>query len=549
MRSWIAAAAVALLAASMPAAQAAPYWAPGTGAAPDTHHYTICDMVRQFCYDLGMELVTPVLHEQQPYWVVRADMLILAGFPPDMEYPRGFVHEPWRMAGDPYLDIDLLDDSLPPGIPAMTFVLLYDGTAAHSPFVDHSRTLADSMADTIFGMDHIMAGGGPVRVGERWGDAVVAGSVDGLYVVEYVGEGSASWLIDPAKPMPLAGTYRADRYDPHVGHSSWFYADRSHMEILLGVYERAAVDVSGPDHMMRAGTLAGMTWSSDTYQVVSLSTSPDRATIRGLASGPGELHVVMPAFGGSYTFWQDGAMLEAEYGVAGGVLSAQIRHGSGSDIAIHAIPDDICTGDCLEGLVVRAWDGPAAIVYGNGFHGSVRMSLASGDPGGVAPSLCPPGSAVTVDFDTMEPRRATPALPHATTYESVLDVSISRDGSTIRAEASGGPAALTLRMPAMLGHVTYAANGSAAEPLAESRYHDTVTATLQHPGGTVSYVASADGPTAWKGGLALPPPADRTGAVWCGQSEPVNAAVIRDSGLNRQDCGVTKYDGGWNIWC
>ena len=543
MRGWIAV--VALLAASAPAAQAA-YWEPGTGAAPDTHRYTICDTVRQFCHDLGLEFIAPVLHEQRPYWVVRADMTILAGFPPDMEYPHGFMHEPWRITGEPYHDMDLLDDSLPPGIPAMTFVLLYDGVM-HSPFVDHSRTLADSLADTIFGLDHI-AGGGPVRVGEAWGEAVVAGSVDGLYVVEYVGEGSASFLIDPAKPMPLAGIYRADRYDPHVGHSSWFHADRKHMEILLGLYERAAIDVSGPDHVMRAGTLAGMTWSSDTYQVVSLSTSPDRAAIRGLASGNGELHIVMPAFGGSYAFWQDGAMLEAIYDVAGGVLSANIPHGSG-DITIHAIPDDICTGDCLEGLVVRAWDGPAAIVYGNGFHGSVRMSLVSGDPDGVAPSLCPPGSTVTVDFDTMEPRRAPLALPYTTTYESALDVSIYREGPTIHAEASGEPAALTLRMPAMAGNVSYMANGSLAEPLAESRYHDTVTATLQHPGGTVSYVASADGPTAWKSGLAIPPPAGRTGAVWCGMAGPVNDMVIRDSGVNRQDCGVTKFDGGWNVWC
>ena len=551
MRSvWVAAAPVIIMmvAAMAPVAAHAAYWGPGTGTAPETHQFTICDTIRQVCYDAGLEFIVAVLHEQTPYWVVRADMTVLAGFPPGMEYPAGFVAEPWRITGEPLHDLELLADSLPPGIPTSTYALLYDGTM-HAPFVDQSRTLVDSLDDTIFGLNGLMDGPGLVRVGEQWGELVVTESVDGLYyLAEYVGEGSASFLVDPAKPIPVAGIYRADRYDPHIVSSMWFYADAEHMEMLLGLYDRSTVDVSGPDNVMRAGTLSGLSWSSDTFQVQSLTSSPDRATIRGISSGDGTIQVVMPAFGGSYTFWQDGSLLPAEYDVAGGVLSATIVHGEG-DITIHSIPDDVCTGDCLEDLVVRAWSGSSAIVYGGGFHGAVRMSMAPGDPDGVAQSLCPPGSTVTVDFDIMEPRRTTLTLPYATTYESNLNVSMAREGSTIRVAAAGDPGALTLRMPAMTGNVTYVADGQPINPLAESSWHDTVTATLEHSGGTAEYVIASDGPTAWKGGLAIPPPVDRTGAVWCGMAEPVNAAVIRDTGVNRQDCGVTKFDGGWNVWC
>lgn len=550
MRSvWVAAApVVAMVAVLVPAGANAAYWGPGSGAAPETHSFTICDTIRQVCYEADLEFIVSVLHEQTPYWVVRADMTILAGFPPGMVPPAGVVAEPYRINGEPLHDMDLLDDSVPPGIPASTYALLYDGKM-HSPFVDQSRTLVDSLGDTLFGLNDLMNGSGLVRVGETWGEVVVIESIDGLYyLVEYVGEGSASFLVDPFRPIPVAGIYRADRYDPHIGSSMWFYAEREHMEMLLGLYERAGVDVSGPDNVMRAGTLSGLSWSSDTYQVQSLTTAPDQAVIRGHASSGGTLQVVMPAFGGSYTFWQDGTLLPAEYEVAGGVLSARIVHGEG-EITIHSIPDDVCTGDCLDGLVVRAWSGSSAIVYGGGFHGAVRMSMASGDPDGVAALLCPPGSAVTVDFDVMEHRRVVQALPYATTYESNLDVSMTRDGSAIRVAASGEPAALTLRMPAMTGKITYTAGGLPIEPLAESTWYDTVTATLEHSGGAVEYVINADGPTAWKGGLAIPPPTDRTGAIWCGMAEPVNAAVIRDAGVNRQDCGVTKFDRGWNVWC
>ena len=275
-----------LLAVLAPVAAHAAYWEPGTGAAPETHYYTICDTIRQFCYNADLEFVVPVLHGQTPYWVIRADMTILAGFPPNMEYPHGFVAEPWRITGEPVHDMDLLGDLPPAGIPASTYVMLYDGVM-RSPFVDQSRTLADSLHDTIFGINGMMDGPGTVRVGESWGSMVVTGTVEGLYTVEYVGEGSASFLVDPSKPMPLAGVYNADRYDPYVGDSMWFHAGTQYMDTLLGVGGPAPVDVSGPDGAMRAGTLAGLSWTSDTYQVLSLTTSPDRATIRGHASGPG----------------------------------------------------------------------------------------------------------------------------------------------------------------------------------------------------------------------------------------------------------------------
>lgn len=545
MRSLLIAAII--VAVMAPAVAHATYWEPGTGTAPETHYYTVCDTIRQFCYDADLEFVIPVLHEHTPYWVVRADLTVLAGFPPDMEYPQGFVHQPWQITGEPHHDMELLGDSLPAGIPTSTYVLLYDGVA-HSPFVDQSRTLVGSLEDTVFGINDLMDGSGLVRVGERWGKMVVTGSTDGLYVVEYLGEGSAAFLIDPAKPMPLAGIYRADRYDPHVSNSMWFHAGAEYMDALLGMGGSGTVDVSGPDDVMRAGTLAGLSWTSDTYRVTSLTTAPDRAVIRGHASGPGELHIVMPAFGSEYTFWQGNSTIPAEYEVAGGVLSAYVSHGSG-DITIHSIPDDTCTNNCLEGLVVRAWDGPTAIVYGNGFHGAVRLSMAAGDPNGMAASTCPPGRSVTVDFDVMESRRPSISLPYTTTYESVLDVSMSRSGSTITVEASGGPAALTLRIPAMSGNVEYVVDGEPMRPLAESSWYDTITATLEHAGGNATYVVAADGPTAWRDGLAIPPPVDRTGAVWCGMAEPVNAAVVRDAGINRQDCGITQFDGGWNVWC
>lgn len=545
MRRILMMAALALVLA--PAAAQAAYWEPGTGAVPETHNYTICDTIRQFCYDASLEFIVAVLHEHQPYWVVRADMTILAGFPPGMEYPSDFVAEPWTITGEPIHDMGLLGDSLPLGIPSSTYALLYDGNL-HSPFVDQSRMVVDSLADTLLGLNRLMDGSGLVRIGESWGEVVVIESVDGLYLVEYVGEGGASFLVDPDQPLPLAGIYRADRYDPYVRSSMWFYSGVEHMEILLGIYDGAAIEVSGPDDVMRAGTLSGLTWSSETYQLQSFSTTPDTAVLEGHASEAGILSVVMPAFGSSYTFWQDGSMVPAEYDVTGGVLSADITHGTG-DITIHSIPDDVCTGDCLEGLVVRAWSGPSAVVYGGGFHGSVRMSMVSGDPNGVAPAMCPAGSVVTVDFDVADARRTTLVLPHATTYESNLNVTIIREGSTITVAAEGNPSALTLRMPAMAGKVTYWLDGHQLEPLAESSWYDTVTATLEHVGGSAEYVVNADGPTAWWGGLAIPAPVDRTGAIWCGMAEPVNAAVIRDAGVNRQDCGTTKFDGGWSVWC
>lgn len=530
-----------------PAAAHAAYWEPGIGAAPETHHYTICDTVRQFCYNADLEFLAPVLHEYAPYWVVRADMTVLAGFPPGMEYPRGFVADPWCIIGEPRRDMELLDDLPPAGIPAFAYVFLYD-TMMRAPFVDESRVLADSLEDAIFAMNGMIDGPGKARVGESWGNLVVTGYADGLYTVEYVGEGSAAFLLDPSKPMPLAGVYRADRYDPYVGDPIWFHAGVEYMDALLGAGGSAPVEVSDPDYVMRTGTPAGLSWTSDTYRVSSLTTSPDHIVIRGHASGPGDLRIVMPAFGSQYTFWQEGAAVPAEYGVAGGVLSARIPHGIG-DIAIHSVPDDVCTGDCLEDLAVRAWDGPIAIVYGGGFHGSVRLSMAAGDPNGVAASLYPPGRTVTVDFDMTDAGRQPIILPHATTHESILDVSVRRSGSTVTADVYGDPAALTLRMPTMTENVAYTVDGAPAAPLAESSRFDTVTATLEHAGGNATYTATADGPSAWRDGLAIPPPVARTGAIWCGMAEPVNAAVIRDAGVNRQDCGVTKFDGGGNAWC
>lgn len=536
-----------LLVVITPAMAQAIYWEPGAGASPEIYQYVICDTQRQVCYDAAMEFLVPVLHGQKPYWIVQADMTIIAGSPPGMIYPAGYVAEPWRITGEPIQDIELLDDSLPPGIPTSTYTLLYDGVT-HSPFIDHSRILVDSLGDTVFGMNELVGGGGLVRLGERWGESIVYGSADGLYVVRYVGAGSASFLIDPAKPMPVAGIYSADRYDPYVSASMWFYAERHHMDILLGIYDEGTVDVSGPDDAMRAGTLEGLSWTSETYQVQSLTTTPDTATIRGTASGNGTIHVVMPAFGGSYTFWQDGSQIPANYTVAGGVLSALMYHDTGH-ITIHAIPNDICVGDCLGGVIVRAWHGPSALVYGGGYNGAVRLSMVPGDPNGVAASICPPGSEVTINFDVIPSRHDTPTLPYVTTYESALDISMSREGQIIWLDASGEPAAITLRMPAMVGDITYEADGVPLTPLAESIWYDTVTATIQHMGGNVTYVVHSDGPTAWKSGLAISPPAERTGVVWCGMSEPVNAAVIRDAGINRQDCGVTRFSGGWNVWC
>ena len=119
----------------------------------------------------------------------------------------------------------------------------------------------------------------------------------------------------------------------------------------------------------------------------------------------------------------------------------------------------------------------------------------------------------------------------------------------VTVDVSGDPAALTLRMPAMTGNMTYAADGAHIIPLAESSWHDTTTATLEHAGGNVTYAVTADGPSVWRDGLAIPSPVAHTGVVWCGMAEPVNAAVIRDAGVNRQDCGITKFDGRWNVWC
>lgn len=526
----------------IPTISYAAYWEPGTAATPDVYYYTICDTIRQFCYNVDLEFLVPILHQQTPYWVVAADMTILAGFPHGMEYPRGLVAQPWRITGDPSHDMELLADLPAAGIPTYSYILLYDGVT-HPPFTDQSHTLVGSLEDTIFGINDIMAGAGIVRIGESWGDMVVAEHVDGLYIIQYAGQGSAMFLVDPTRPIPLAGIYIADRYDPHIRDSMWFHAGIQYMDILLDAGVYSVVDVSGPDDVMRAGTLAGLSWVSDTFQVSSLTTSPDSVTIYGHASESGDIDIVMPAFGSRYTFWQGGDIIPAEYVVAGGVLSADITHDIG-DITIYSIPDNICTGNCLEGLVVRAWDGPTAIIYGSGWHGSVRLSMAAGDPNGVAASVCPPGSIVTVDFDVIEPRRQAIALPYITTYESVLDVDIHRVGSKITIQTAGEPAAITLYMPAMTGNITYD-----IEPLVASIYHDTVTATIQHVGGDASYVISSDGPSAWRDGLAIPPPTSNTGVIWCGGAEPVNAMVIRDAGINQQDCGITKFGRGWNVWC
>lgn len=58
--------------------------------------------------------------------------------------------------------------------------------------------------------------------------------VDGLYAVEYVGEGSAALMLDPSKPMPPAGVYRADRYDPYVSDLMWFHTGMECMDAPLG---------------------------------------------------------------------------------------------------------------------------------------------------------------------------------------------------------------------------------------------------------------------------------------------------------------------------
>ena len=532
----------------VPACAYASYWEPGQGATQQTYRYTICDTIRHACYDASLEFVTHVVHGGEPYWVVRADMTILAGFPPGMEYPRGYEPLPWRITGDPVHDMELLEDSLPPGIPSYTFILLYDGIL-HAPFVDESRMLADSLHDTIFGLNDMMDGAGILRVGGMWGEAVVMEMVDGMFVVRYDGEGEVVFLVDPDTPIPLAGIYKADRYDPRVSSTMWFYGDMGHMDIILEQSSYGTVDVSGPDDVMRTGTLSGMTWTSDTYTVHSATISNDYATIRGHADTPGVINVVMPAFGSSYTFWQNGTIIPATYHTAEGVLTAHISHDTG-DITIHAIPDGVCTGECVRDVVVRAWSGPSAIVYGSGFHGAVRMSLVPGDPNMIAPSVCPAGSVVTVDFDVMEPLHTIMALPYVTTYESdIHDIVVTREGSRLDASVSGESGSFTLRMPAMTGHVSYYGDGMPITPEAQSTYHDTVTATIRHSGGNASYVVQADGPSAWGSGLSLAPPAARTGAVWCGMSEPVNAMVIRDTGVGLRDCGVSKFDGGWNAWC
>lgn len=540
---------LAVIGICMPLAAHGAYWEPGTGAAPETHAYTICDTLRQYCYYAELEFIAPVLHNQTPYWVVRADHTILAGLPtempPDVAFPPDTAFE---ITGDPVHDIPLLDDSAPPGIPTRTYVLLYSDMM-HTPFVDYSRTVADSLNDVLFGINDFLDGPGVVRVGEVWGDVAVMESVDGLYIIQYVGEGSARFLVDRDRPIPLAGVYVADRYDPHIQNSFWFYSEKRYMDMLYGIQDGVGVDVSGPDNVMRAGTLSGVSWSSDTYQVQSISRSYNTAAIRGVSDGGGILHIVMPAFGGTFTFWQGNTMLDATYDVVGGVLSATITHHTSDMITIHSIPNDMCTGDCIQDMVVRAWDGATGIVYGNGFHGAVRMSLVSGDPDNVAAAICPPGSVVTVDFDVIHSSYAPLVIPYATTYESVLDVDITREGSTIHVDATGEPAAITLRMPAMIGNITYMADGTVLEPLVSSTYHDVVTATIQHVGDAMQYTISADGPTAWDAGLAIPPPVSRTGAIWCGMAEPVNAAMIRHGGVSRADCGLTKFDGGWNVWC
>lgn len=517
------------------------YWEPGVGAAPQTHSYTVCDTQRQFCYYTELEFITPVLHGQVPYWVVRADYTVLAGVPHNMPFA---LDAPFDVTGDPVHDIPLLYDAAPTGIPTMSYVLLYDGMM-HAPFTDQSRIIMDSLNDVLFGLNDFLDGPVPLRVGETWGDVAVTHSINGLFIIQYVGEGMARFLIDPQGPLPLAGVYTPNRYDPHVQNAMWFTDDEQSMNLLRGTLNDTGVDYTGPDDVMRAGTLAGLTWTSDTYTVQSISTTQNTAVIRGLSVGNGTLDIVMPAFGGSYTFWQGDTKLDATYDVTGGVLSGVIHHVSGEDIIIHVIPDDICTGDCIQDLVVRAWDGPTGIVYGSGFHGAVRMSLVPGDPDGVAPALCPPGSSVTVDFDVMEPPYTQLALPYTTTYESVLEVGMHRQDSTIQVQAVGEPAAITLRMPAMIGNISY----TPTEPLASYTTHDTVTSIIQHDGGETLYTIQADGPSAWGTGLSIPPPESRTGVIWCGMASPVNAAIIQDTGVYRPDCGTTKFGGGWNVWC
>ncbi len=539
-------AAIIMVIVIIPGMAHALYWEPGTGATHDTYVYTICDTTRQLCYDASLDFLTSVLHYNKPYWIVQAQMTIMAGFLQDMDYPN-YIPERFIMTGDPIIDLELLEDSIPPGIPTQTYILLYDGTLK-APFIDQSRMFVGSLEDTILAINDFMDGPGIVKVGEMWGDVIVLEGNNDLYMVEYSGEGSAAFLIDITQPIPLAGIFKADRYDPFVDASMWFYSDRSHLDMLLGMQDESVIDISGPDNIMQAGTLSGLSWSSQTYRVESYSTTPGKAIIRGHSIEPGILDVVMPAFGSKYTFWQNGHPIETTYTVTGGVLSATIPHNDG-DIIIHMIPNDTCTGDCLEDLILRAWDGPTALVYGSGFHGSIRMSLVSGDPHMVAPTVCPPGSTVTVDFDVMETRRPPLILPYVTTFESNLDVSLNRDGSTIRVIATGEPAILTLRMPAMMGNLIYTSNGTLLEPLAQSLYHDTITATLDHPGGTIQYMVESDGPSAWKSGLAIPSPVERTGVIWCGTSTPVNHGVIEQSGVNRQDCGVTKFVRGWNVWC
>lgn len=116
-------------------------------------------------------------------------------------------------------------------------------------------------------------------------------------------------------------------------------------------------------------------------------------------------------------------MPESGYDAARIILSPTVMYHTG-DIIIHAIPDELWTGDCLRGLV-RSWSGPSAMVYGGGFHGIIRMSLASGYPVGAAPSLSPPGSAVTANFATIKSGLPALALPYAAPCEPGPAVSVT----------------------------------------------------------------------------------------------------------------------------
>ena len=541
----------------LPASAFAATWSPGTNTSNEIYSYVICDTIRTVCYETNLEFLRAVLHDETVYWLVIADMNVLAGLPYSMESNKNDITpQPWVINGDPTHDINILKNAIPVGIPEQVYVFLFDNMF-YTPFLDESRILHDSIHDTILGIDTMMTGPGIVKKGEYWGNNLIVKDVVGeLLIVEYGDAGSASFLIDPTKPFPLAGIYEADRHDPLVDADMWFYDKPQHMEILLGIFENTRVDLSGPTNILKSGTLDRTKWSSDTYNIQSITTQYDKVVIRGsIPEGVqgGTLRIVMPAFGDTYTFRQGNSVINGEYHISGGVLTANIQHGNVGDIIIYSVPSNVCTGECLQNVIIRAWDdsSPTAVVYGGGFHGSIRLTMTASDPNNIASTLCPVGSVVSVDLDDIQGYGSSFTLPYTTTYETSLqNITMTRNGNTVSGTIYGEESFVTFRIPAMLGNIKYMINDSIITPNAETKWYDILRTTIHHSGGMSNYEIKSDGVTAWGSGLAISKPVDRTGVIWCGMSEPVNALVIQDSGPARQDCGLTKFsDEVWNTWC